>query len=173
MTRDEKVHGYVLGSLSQIEREAVARERLADPKLDSLINELEQSLAPLTAAAGEAVPSDRLFERLEAAIERERNDNLSGKTVLTFEEGNWRPCLPGIEAKRLWSERAMLLRCRPGAVVPPHGHAESEHMIVVSGDLIIGGRTLRVGDYHAIPAGHDHGEVRTAGGCVLFVQYVA
>lgn len=172
MTRDDKVNGFVLGSLSRAEREAVARERLADPDLDASIAALEHSLAPLTRAAGSKKPSEGLFDRVAAAIEREASE-LSGMTVQPLEEGQWRACLPGVEIKRLWSRKAMLLRCRPGASLPPHEHAEQEHMIVISGDLVIGGRILRTGDYHSAPAGNDHGEAHTVGGCVLFIQYAA
>lgn len=172
MTRDEKIHLFALGALSHAERDAVARERLVDPGLDGAIAALETVLAPLTAVAGRKAPPSGLFDRVVAAIEREAEE-LTGKTVLPFADGPWVPCVDGIEVKRLWSHKAMLLRCRPGATLPPHHHAEAEHMIVISGDFVIGGRTLRVGDYHAVPAGNDHGEAHSVDGCVLFIQYAA
>lgn len=48
MTRDELALEFVMGALSPLEREAVAQDRLSDPKLDEAIRTLEGSLAPMT-----------------------------------------------------------------------------------------------------------------------------
>jgi hypothetical protein len=44
-------------------------------------------------------------------------------------------------------------------------------MIILSGDVVIGGRVLLTGDQHITPAGNDHGETHTTGGCLFFVQW--
>ena len=172
MTRDEWAQGYVLGSLSPLERQEVARARLCDPDLDSAIADLELRLAPLTGFADTVAPPADLFDRIASAIDTEAAE-LAGKTALACEDGEWVPYLPGLELKRLWTPRTVMLRCRPGAVLPAHAHAEHEHIIVVSGDFQVGGRTFRTGDYHGSPPGTDHGEARTSGGCLLLIQRAA
>ncbi len=172
MTRDELALEFVMGALSPMEREAVARERLSDPELDGAIKALEGSLAPITGLAGTLPPSTDLFDRIAGAIAQESAE-LAGKIAITCDEGDWQPFLPGIEIKRLWNPGTVMLRCQPGAVLPAHPHAQTEHIVVISGDFIVGGRTFRTGDWHSSPAGNDHGEARTEGGCLLLIQHAA
>lgn len=172
MTRDERAFDFVMGALSPLEREAVARERLSNPELDSAIRTLEADLAPMTGFAGQLTPPADLFDRIARAIEKE-NAALAGKTAQAFSEGVWQPYLPGIEIKTLWSPKTFLMRCRPGAVVPAHPHPETEHLLIVSGDLIVGGRTFRTGDWHSSPADNDHDDLHTVEGCVLLVHLAA
>ncbi|QCI92385.1 cupin domain-containing protein [Novosphingobium sp. EMRT-2] len=172
MTRDELALEFVMGALSPLEREAVAQDRLSDPKLDEAIRTLEGSLAPMTGLAGTLTPSAGLFDRIAGAIAEERAA-LAGKTAAACEEGEWQPFLPGIEIKSLWNQGTVMLRCEPGSVLPAHPHAQTEHVVVISGDFVVGGRTFRTGDWHSSPAGNDHGEARTEGGCLLLIQYAA
>lgn len=171
MTREEQITGYVFGSLSPLERAAVAQARLADPDLDAAITALEESLAPLTGIAGKIRPPDHLFDRVAAAI-ADQTDDPAGMSVQAIKEGEWLPYSPGIDFKFLWSPQAFLLRCRPGAVLAAHHHPENEHLLVISGDLVIGGRPFRTGDYHVAPADSVHGEAHTDSGCLLLVQHV-
>ncbi len=172
MTRDELALEFVMGALSPLEREAVARDRLSDAELDEAIRTLETSLAPMTGLAGTLTPPAGLFDRIAGAI-AEESTALAGKTAIACGEGEWQPFLPGIEIKRLWNPGTVMLRCQPGAVLPAHPHAQSEHIVVISGDFIVGGRTFRTGDWHSSPAGNDHGEARTEGGCLLLIQHAA
>lgn len=172
MTRDELALEFVMGALSPMEREAVARERVSDPELDGAIKTLEESLAPMTGLAGTLPPPAALFDRIAAAI-AEESAALAGKITVPCDEGDWQPFLPGIEIKRLWNPGTVMLRCKPGAVLPAHPHAQTEHIVVISGDFIVGGRTFRTGDWHSSPAGNDHGEARTEGGCLLLIQHAA
>lgn len=172
MTRDELALEFVMGALSSLEREAVARDRLSDPALDKAIRAAEESLAPMIGLAGTLPPPAGLFDRIAGAIEEE-STALAGKAAVACEEGEWQPFLPGIEIKRLWNPVTVMLRCGPGAVLPAHPHAQTEHIVVISGDFVVGGRTFRTGDWHSSPAGNDHGEARTEGGCLLLIQYAA
>lgn len=171
MTREEQITGYVFGSLSPLERAAVAQARLADLDLDAAITALEESLAPLTGIAGKIRPPDHLFDRVAAAI-ADQTDDPAGMSVQAIQEGEWLPYSPGIDFKFLWSPEAFLLRCQPGAVLAAHHHPENEHLLVISGDLVIGGRPFRTGDYHVAPADSVHGEAHTDSGCLLLVQHV-
>lgn len=170
MTMPETAADYVMGALSPLEREAVQLERAVNRTLDAAIAALEDKLAPLAVNAGHVRPPDYLFDAIVAQI-REEEAELGNKLILPLDEGDWQPCLPGVEIKRLWSPLTFLLRCQPGAIIPEHPHGPIENLLVVMGDLEVGGRILSSGDYHQSPAGSDHGETRTRHGCVLFVQY--
>jgi hypothetical protein len=163
---------FVLGALSPAERSEVTRARLSDPALDKEIDALEAQYAPLTGAAGEVAPPAGLLDRIIGAIEEEEREH-KGKFSQEAGEGQWVPYKPGILAKRLWNPRTVMLRCRPGARLPAHDHGETEHIIVISGDFVVGGRTFGAGDYHCSPKGNAHGEAFTRGGCLLLVQCAA
>lgn len=172
MNRDELALGFVLGSLTSIERDAVERERLSDPALDEAIIAEEARLAPLTGLAGRMEPSQGLFDRITRSIAAD-DAALGNLFSQDFADGDWQPYLPGIETKDLWSSKTFLMRCRPGARVPSHPHPETEHLIVVSGDLRLAGRVFRTGDWHSAPANTNHAELYTVHGCVLLVHLAA
>ncbi|MCW1427813.1 cupin domain-containing protein [Novosphingobium sp. JCM 18896] len=172
MSRDELALDFVMGALSPLERETVARDRLSDAALDQAIRELEADLAPMTGLAGTLAPPDSLFDRIGRAIERERGA-ATDKISMAFEEGEWRTVAPGIATRELWTSRTYLLRCAPGAVIRAHFHTETENLVVVSGDLVIGERVFRTGDWHSAPPGTDHEDIHTVDGCVLLIQHVA
>jgi hypothetical protein len=163
---------FVLGALPSSERAGVARARLSDPALDGRIETLETQFAPLAAAAGEVAPPDQLRDRILDALQSEAREH-SGKFSEEVGEGRWIRYKPGIVAKRLWNRRTVMLRCSPGAILPAHDHGEAEHIIVISGDFVVGGRTFGPGDYHCSPKGNAHGDAFTRGGCLLLVQYAA
>ena len=163
---------YVFGALSPPERAEVARARLSDRELDREILDAERVFAPLTEATGEMTPSEGLLDRITGAIAAEA-EAMAGKVALGFDEGHWLPFKPGIQVKRLWGKTAVLLRCEPGAVLPAHDHADHEHIVVVAGDFVVGGRSFGPGDYHGSPAGSGHADAFTRGGCVLLVQSAA
>ena len=170
MLNAEIARDYVLGALGRAERAEVGRDRLVDPELDDEIERFEAQFAPLTAAAGEVAVPAGLFDRVAAAIEAERRE-FAGKKSVEAWQGKWLRYRPGVEAKRLWNRRTIMLRCRPGAVLPAHDHDEDEHIVVISGDFVVGGRSFGPGDYHRSLAGNAHGDAFTRGGCLLLVQY--
>jgi hypothetical protein len=161
---------FVLGSLSPAERSEVMRARLSDPALDREIDTLDAQFAPLTGAAGMVAPPAGLFDRIVEALGEEAREH-EGKFSQEAGEGHWLPYRPGIMAKRMWNRRTVMLRCSPGACLPAHEHGEAEHIIVISGDFVVGGRTFGPGDYHCSPKGNAHGDAFTRGGCMLLVQY--
>ena len=110
-------------------------------------------------------------ERAEVGRDRLVDREFAGKESLEAWQGKWLRYRPGVEAKRLWNRRTIMLRCRPGAVLPAHDHDEDEHIVVISGDFVVGGRSFGPGDYHRSLAGNAHGDAFTRGGCLLLVQY--
>lgn len=170
MTISETAIDYVLGALNPHEREAVQLERAVNCELDAAIVSLESKLALLTASAGVLIPPERLFPAIIEQIACEQAE-LGTKTVLPLAEGDWQPCFAGVDMKPLWSPQTFLLRCQPGAVIPEHFHGQIENLVMIIGDLEVGGRILGAGDYHQSPAKTAHGVTRTQRGCVFLVQY--
>lgn len=173
MPHDEIAAHYVLGALSPEARQSLDVTRLHNKALDGTIARLEAKLAPLAGPARDAtiIPTG-LWSRISAALETEQ-DAMAGKRVEPFGQGGWVDYAPGIELKPLWSERAMLLRCQPGAQEPEHDQHEDEHVIVLAGDLVMGGRGFGIGDYLFIPSDARHAHMHTVNGCILFMQYIA
>ncbi|WP_164857115.1 cupin domain-containing protein [Sphingomonas crocodyli] len=172
MTIDDRALDYVTGALSPQERDTVARDRLSDRQLDTAIRDWETKLAPL-ADTRESPPAPKgLFDRIAQGVARER-EAMAGKTVSPFDEAEWRVLSPGVETRQLWSAQTFMYRCEPGATLPSHVHTDTENLIVISGDCVIGGRALRTGDWYSAPPGTEDLDVRTTAGCVLLVQYTA
>ena len=172
MSTEEKAIFYVLGGLTAAEREGVARERLYNRPLDSEIGKIERALSGM--GSGDCPAGESLWPRILCAVDRERRE-LAGKTIEPCSAGEWLAHGPGIDFKRLWSPKALLIRCGPGAheSAHPQPEDEDEHIIVVAGDLQIGGRSFGLGDYICVPAGALHASMRTSGGCILFTEYSA
>lgn len=160
---------YALGALAPADRAAVDEDRRHDPALDVAANDLEESLAPLSLAAGSCSPPAGLWARIDAALDQQA-EAMAGRTLLAYGEGVWEPMVEGVECKWLWNERTKLIRCRPGAEMPSHDHDDREHLLVISGDLIIGGRTFLAGDYVGSRQGHDRFLHTTRTGCLILSQ---
>lgn len=172
MCIEEKSIAYVLGELSPAEREGIDRERLYNRDLDREIRRFELIMADLGVNAAEARASETLWSRIADAVARERSD-LAGKVTGDCIDGDWQVHGPGIEFKLLWSPKAMLIRCVPGAFEDAHLQPDDddEHIVVLAGDLQIGGRCFGTGGYICVPAGSQHVQMSTSGGCILFTEY--
>ena len=130
------------------------------------LGELEEALAPVAIAFPERQPSPDLWRRIEAAVEAAD----AGVTDIRREEG-WRPYTRDVQIKPLWDENTFLLRCAAGGVLPAHKHPSFEHCIVLEGDMIVGGKTYRSGDYHGVPAHIAHSEITSRTGLLMLVRY--
>ncbi len=174
MTNEDRATAFVLGSLSGAERDEVTRERLYNTELDEYILLVEQLYAGLQPAAADTIVPERTWASVQQALERERGA-LAGKEVQECSDGNWQVHGVGIDFKTLWSDNAILIRCNPGAVEERHEQPEDmdEHILVIAGDLDIGGRRFGTGDYIRVPAGTVHQRMETHGGCLLFTEYRA
>lgn len=174
MNVEEKALGFVLGSLSPGERDEVARERLYNNALDREVRSLERLYASLPSTEPDAPPPPDLWSQIRGSLEREQSE-LAGKHIEECGSGEWQPHGAGIEFKPLWSQKAILIRCNPGAVEERHDQPsdEDEHIIVLAGDLNIGGRAFGLGDYIRVPAGTIHERMSSTGGCILFTEYAA
>jgi quercetin dioxygenase-like cupin family protein len=65
---------------------------------------------------------------------------------------------------------SIFLRFAAGAIGADHSHPEGEELYVVSGDITIGGRRLKPGDYLYTPPGASHEAVAHTDS-VLFLSF--
>lgn len=165
----DRIDDFVLGNMTSEERAAMAEARRHDAALDRAIEDAECRLAPLALAAGAVAPPDALWNRIEAQLDA-GGEALAGRMMVPYAEGDWQPIAPGIECKRLWGDRTVLIRGVPGAMLPMHEHDDEEHLLVLSGDLVIGGRSFLPGDYIRSPRGIDRFPHTTRTGCLILQQ---
>lgn len=173
MSIEDKAIGYVLGSLSPEERDSVARERLFNASLDKEISSVERLYSGLLRHDEMEMPAKDIWSRITVAIANE-NAGLANMFVEDCLSGEWQNYAPSIETKILWSDKAILIRCNPGAVEEEHDQPvdEDEHILVVAGDLNVAGRIFGTGDYLRVPANAVHKKMTTERGCLLFTEYV-
>ncbi len=82
--------------------------------------------------------------------------------------------IDGIDVRRLAVDRAkeqvtMLVRMAPGTSYPAHRHGGAEECFVVQGDLHVGDRHMRSGDFQRAEPGTIHPIQTTDGGCTLLI----
>ncbi len=172
MSNEDRATAFVLGSLSPGERDEITRERLYNTDLDEHIRLAEQLFVGLQSDAAQARVPARTWAGIELAFEREK-EALADKQVQECGDGDWQVHGVGIDFKPLWSDSAILIRCNPGAVEELHDQPVDldEHILVIAGDLDIGGRRFGTGDYIRVPARAVHQRMETHGGCLLFTEY--
>ena len=173
MSIEDKAIGYVLGSLSPEERDSVACERLFNAVLDKEISLVERLYSGLRRNDELEIPATEIWDRITGAIAKE-DAALADIFVQDCRSGDWQEYAPSIETKTLWSEKAILIRCNPGAIEEEHDQPadEDEHILVVAGDLNVAGRIFGTGDYLRVPASAVHKKMTTERGCLLFTEYV-
>jgi anti-sigma factor ChrR (cupin superfamily) len=99
----------------------------------------------------------------------------SGVVYVPGEEGGFEPTdIQGIESKRLYVDAegrraTMLIRMAAGTSYPAHVHGGDEECYVLSGDLTVGGCTMKPGDYQRALAGSAHPPQSTKEGCLLLI----
>lgn len=149
-----------------------------------------QSIAALLAYGVEMVPlkpnlKDRLLQRI-AAEDHSQPENefpaaepASAAITELLEQSRaaaWKPytSTPGIEVAMLHldTERRRVdcfVRSPGQNCFPQHRHADDEEIVVLEGDLMIGGQVYRVGDRIYSQPGTVH-QPETLNGCVILVR---
>lgn len=171
MKSHDIVPAFVLGLLRSGERDLVLRRRLYDQKLDAEICALENLLSAFLPKETGWQPNELLWRRICDAVTHEQC--LAAGGAFSCLGGGWDRMGPGIDCKSLWSDKAILIRCSPGAFEDAHAQplGEDEHIVVIAGELVIGTRILSSGDYVHIPAASLHARMHTVTGCLIFTQY--
>ncbi len=163
---------YVLGALSGSELAEFEANLARDPKLQRLVADWERRLTPLAATLPEVEPRDAVWQSIAAALDEARPP---ATVTVRSGEGEWRSLTPGAEIKMLMVDRdagfqSFLLRLSPGAMLPPHDHSILEECLLLEGDMLIGERAYRRGDYHAALPGSRHAPISTRNGGIVFIR---
>jgi anti-sigma factor ChrR (cupin superfamily) len=169
---EEQITLYVLGALSPEERAAMDQARRFDPVLDQKVREAEESMAPLSLAESVEPPPAELWNRIEAELDADM-PSMQGRFAEAFGDGDWQKLTDGIEFKPLWNAQTILLRAAPGACLPTHVHDNTEHLLMLAGDLMIGTRSFGPGDYIRSFSGEDAIPHRSIHGCIVLQQLAA
>jgi anti-sigma factor ChrR (cupin superfamily) len=142
--------------------------------------------APLGAVAARialgapvaAAPSPRVRAQLLARVRASLRTPPAGWRFESVAAGEgWRSAgFPGVRAKTLSVDEArdvvmLLLEIAPGARIPDHLHDDgADEGLVISGDVVTGGRLMRAGDYYHAGAGTPHTNTVSTGGCTALVS---
>ena len=87
----------------------------------------------------------------------------------------WEPTgMEGVQARRLLVDPAhervtMLIRMGPHTSYPPHRHNSDEECYVIDGEILVGERRMRAGDYQMARCGSIHPVQSTENGCLLLI----
>ncbi|PWU19154.1 MAG: hypothetical protein C5B50_07255 [Verrucomicrobia bacterium] len=175
---------YALGELGPDELKQLAEQVRASAELRSFLVSLQKTLDLVASAVPPAAPpaalKEKIIGRIRASSTSSRSETkpLSGSvpTGLSFLPGSdtgWKP-LPVrgayIKLLSLQEDRgyAVLLgKLDPGVRYPAHVNAGPEDFYILTGDLHVGDRTLRVGDFHHAEKGSQHEENYSVEGCTL------
>jgi len=106
---------------------------------------------------------------------RKVSSSPGGLLTVHAHEGVWEDIgVNGIVVKRLFVDKAndratMLVRMPAGASYPRHRHAGAEQCYVLEGDLRLGDRVFRAGDYQCAGSDSIHDVQYTEAGCLLLI----
>jgi quercetin dioxygenase-like cupin family protein len=170
---DELASAYVIGTLSEAEREAARIRAVEDHEFAALVQEWETRLNPLLPDSEEALP-EGLFAKIESVISAKGAD-LPGTITKRANTGKWIEVYPGLNIKVLnriekLNRQTIMVRLDPGCEFRSHEHSQDEEIYMVSGDLSIGGIVLGPGDFHIAHAGRHHPVSTTTNGCVCIIS---
>jgi len=163
---------YVLGTLSGSELAEFEAHLARNPEAQRYVAAWERRLTPLAATLPEIEPRASVWDAI-----KEAPDEAGPPATVTVRggEGEWRTLGPGAEIKLLMVDReagfqSFLLRLSPGAMLPPHDHNTLEECLLLEGDMLIGDRAYRRGDYHAALPGSRHAPISTRNGGIVFIR---
>jgi anti-sigma factor ChrR (cupin superfamily) len=162
----------------------IPRRPVADPLASGA--ELGDATARLALAApAAAAPSSHvkaaLLARLRAARTAAQDAAPAGwRFESAASAAGWRATrLPGVRFKTLSIDEPrdvvqVLIEMAPGAQFPDHVHtAGAEEGLVISGDVMTGGRLMRAGDYYFAAEGSVQGATVSPRGCTALLTLTA
>jgi len=164
--------------------EALALEALASadaPQPSPALRErLLDGLELSGREAGSVAPGklDRSWRRWGAAMPTGASTAgfSAGMYAVSGDAGAWESTgIDGIEVKRLAADpvrrtATMLVRMAAGTSYPAHRHGGVEECFVLSGDLRVGERELKAGDFQVCQNASIHPVQSTREGCLLYIS---
>ena len=136
------------------------------------------------AVPATAAPSSRARAQLLARVRATKAPALVPSVATMagwrFDSANaadgWRAAFPGVRVKTLSVDEArdvvlLFLEMAPGARIPDHVHdAGADEGVVLSGDVITGGRLMRAGDYYHAAEGTVQNDTVSPSGCTALMS---
>ncbi|MEO5959736.1 MAG: cupin domain-containing protein [Opitutaceae bacterium] len=133
---------------------------------------LSETAAALALAVPLAVPSPRVKEQLLARIRATPPGTAAGWRFATVASGEGWVALPfpGVRMREVTVDMErdtalVFIEIAPGAAFPDHEHQTTERGLLLSGDLRMGERMLRPGDFYEAAAGTRHDRIASPSGC--------
>jgi len=181
MTREEAealAAEYVLGTLDAESRARFANDLARDAGLQALVADWEKRLSPLAESVEPVRPSASVWSAIEAALDAENDgadDELPGTLTVKAEDGDWREIVEGVTVKMLFVDRqagfqSYLMRLAPGAGLPEHPHSKIEECYVIEGEVFVGSKRFKPGDYHLALEGATHPPLHSVTGALVFLR---
>jgi anti-sigma factor ChrR (cupin superfamily) len=185
----ERAALHALGLLPSEEADPYEAHLRSCPACRGEVETLGRAAGELALLGPLSAPPEDLRGRLLDRVRREATETgavqawkrwspdplQSGVLYSIASESAWEmTAAPGVETRRLsvdpGNDRVtMLVRMAPGSSYPPHRHHGAEECYVVEGDLVVGERTLRAGDFKLARSGSIDPVQATRSGCVLFI----
>jgi anti-sigma factor ChrR (cupin superfamily) len=185
--QEEQASLYVLGAQTPLEKQAFEAELCDNAEVRDLVRSFQAVAGALAMAAPAVILppdlKDKVLQRIAftdkvkvgaGALPKTTAAVLAGHRFLEADDpSGWKQLpVPGAWIKLLSLERergyAVLLgKLEAGVRYPAHTNAGPEDFYVLTGDLHIGERALRAGDFHHADAGSLHGENFSVQGCTL------
>ena len=166
---------YVLGTLEPENRQSFATALADDAALQQLVADWQQRLAPIDDTQAGIEPPARLWDAIDAAIDREAGAAVARMRLVRADKRRWRPIAPGVDVVLLHSDpvqqqTSVLVRLAAGARMLAHEHLAAEESLLLEGDLRIGDQSFVAGDFMVAPAGSRHPELASDKGCVAYIR---
>jgi anti-sigma factor ChrR (cupin superfamily) len=177
-----------LGALDPEEQRSFAAQARSNPELRQLLASMQQALDKIMLAGPASTPPPALKAKVLARIQSQapslstpvqpvQQQSAPARPGLRFlagsETAGWKELpIRGAWIKLLSFEPSrgyavLLGKLEPGVRYPAHANAGPEDFYILTGDLQVGEKTLRAGDFHHADAGSLHGENYSVQGCTL------
>jgi anti-sigma factor ChrR (cupin superfamily) len=182
--QEEQAIRCALGELDPGEERDFSEQVRANSELRAFLHSLQGTIERLALTTPQAAPPADLKVKLLGRLGAETSATMPRSAVplpelaagLRFLEHNdvgWKPLpiagafikLLSFQADRGYA--VLLGKLDPGVRYPAHRNAGPEDFYLLSGDLHVSGRALRVGDFHHADAGSLHEENYSVEGCTL------
>jgi len=137
---------------------------------DQISQQIGEHFAPAELSAEQR---SRMRERM---LQRARDTAPTGTRTIRHAQGEWRRLSAQIEVKVLSVNEAagtqsLMMRVKPGGMIPPHQHTHEEELFVLEGECHIGTQhQLFAGDMHIAAAGSAHNAITTREGVTLLLR---
>jgi quercetin dioxygenase-like cupin family protein len=181
--QQERASLYALGALTPAEERAFEKELLGNPELHTFTRGLQRTSNLIVGSVPMAeLPADlkgKVLRRIEQAEGEKSSAKIPASALAGLRfldaaaESGWKQLpVPGAFIKLLSLEKergyAVLLgKIEAGVRYPAHVNAGPENFYILSGDLVVGDRKLRAGDFHHADSGSKHEVNYSVEGCTL------